>query len=169
MPLLALTVVAAAYSIGVFAWADAHTVAAGSNLAFYLLLIVNTYFSLLFTETTYRVRDTLDVALSIVLGACYLLLPWLVGDSVRFHCCLALFFGVAAIKYTSWLRLLDARFFLRRKITVNTCGAMLSAIVVSGIAMSGQRYSMEITVAALGIYAIANVWVLIVDPLYRDQ
>src|SRR5262245_28754476 len=81
------------------------------NLLYYLLVVLNSYFSLRFTEGTFAVRTPVDGAVNGVLGAGYAALPWAVHSSIWFHLGLAAFFAIAVVKYATWLAFIDSRFF----------------------------------------------------------
>lgn len=165
---LALTVGLAAYAVVVAFLRQFGDPASLFNLAFYLLLVLNTYFSVSFTEAAFGVRNVTDTAINALLMIGYLAAPWVMGDTMHFYLCIALFFCVAVIKYAVWLRILDAHFFLRRKIIANTCGALLGLLVI--LTLSGLDRAFDLTAAGVAcvLFAVANVWVLLIDPLYRE-
>ena len=162
---LAAVAVLAVYAVVVFATAGPHTLSAGLALGFYVLLVLNTYFSISFTEAVFRVRCLSDTAVNVPLIAAYLGLPWLALHPVWFFLTLAGFFGLAAVKYANWLTRIDASFFLRRKIIANTLGGLECLLVVAALHYySGNVWPIAL---ALILYAYGNIHTLLLDPLYR--
>ncbi|MCH7720496.1 MAG: hypothetical protein IH988_05830 [Planctomycetes bacterium] len=45
---------------------------------------------------------------------------------------------------------------------------MLSLLVVLTLSVLGSTFSLTAAGAACALYAGANVWVLLIDPLYRE-
>ncbi|MCH7701094.1 MAG: hypothetical protein IID37_05355 [Planctomycetes bacterium] len=165
---LALTVGLAGYAVVVTLLRRFDDAATVFNLAFFLLLTLNTYFSVSFTEAAFGVRNVVDAGINALLMIGYLAAPWAMGNTMHFFLCMGLFFCVAIIKYAAWLKILDARFFLRRKIIANACGAVLSLLVVLTLSVWGSTFNSPAAGAACALYAGANVWVLLIDPLYRE-
>jgi len=135
------------------------------NLLYYLLVVLNSYFSLRFTEETFAVRTPVDGAINGVLGAGYAALPWAVHSSIWFHLGLAAFFAIAVVKYATWLAFIDSRFFLRRKIAANSLAGLLSLAAVAATVAWGPAG--WIPLVALAMFGIGNLWALVLDPLYR--
>ena len=166
--MLALTVGLAAYAVVVTLLRRSDESATLFNLAFFLLLTLNTYFSMSFTEAAFGVRNVVDTGINALLMIGYLAAPWVMGNTMHFFLCMGLFFCVAIMKYAAWLKSLDAGFFLRRKIIANACGAMLSLLVISMISILNSTFDSAVAGGACALYAGANVWVLLIDPLYRE-
>jgi hypothetical protein len=164
---LAGTVVLAVYAGLIFAERGGRTPTAGLALGFYLLLVLNTYFSLAFTEAVYRVRCLSDIVINIPLVALYHGLPWLVVDASRFFLGMGVFFALAVVKYANWLGRIEGRFFLRRKIMANSLAGALCLLIVAGLELLEQPL-LPVAVG-FGIYAYGNVHTLMVDPLYREN
>lgn len=164
-PVLIGTVVLAVYAGAVFALGRPHSLVAGLNTVFYLLLVLNTYFSLSFTEASLPVRCPSDAAISTVLLVLYLALPWAVHHPLAFYLLVAVFFSLAVVKYANWLTRVEAGFFLRRKIIADSCGAAEGILAVGALALLDQP--LWITVVAVAAYAYGNLHTLLVDPLYR--
>ena len=137
------------------------------NAAFYLLLLLNTYFSVTFTEAACRVRCPSDVVVSVVLIVMYLVLPWSVHQPQWFFLLMAAFFCLAVVKYANWLTRVDAAFFLRRKIIANTLGAAESVAALAGLTLLDRPEL--VTLIALVLYAYGNLHTLLIDPLYRHE
>lgn len=176
---LALTAGLAGYAVVVTLLRRFDDAATLFNLAFFLLLTLNTYFSVSFTEAAFGVRNPLPLrrtwgqaGINALLMIGYLAAPWAMRNTMHFFLCMGLFFCVAIIKYAAWLNPgapgLDARFFLRRKIIANACGAVLSLLVVLTLSVWGSTLDLTAAGAACTLYAGANVWVLLIDPLYRE-
>lgn len=135
------------------------------NLGYYLLLVLNSYVSLRFTETAFAVRTRLDAAMNTILGAGYAVLPWAAGSAVWFHLGVAAFFAIAVVKYATWLGIVDSPVFLGRKIGANSLAGLVSLAAVAAIMWWGPAG--WIPLLALTVFAIGTLWVLVFDPLYR--
>ncbi len=166
-PVLAGVLVLAAYATAVFAFVGPRDADASFCLGFYLLLVLNSYFSISFTEAAFRVRCISDALINVPLVAAYLGLPWLLGSPLWFFMAMAFFFGLAAIKYTNWISRIQADFFRRRKITANTLASLECLLVLAALHFLDEpAWAVGI---AFGLYAYGNVHTLIVDPLYREN
>ncbi|HUU81962.1 MAG TPA: hypothetical protein VM243_00535 [Phycisphaerae bacterium] len=164
-PVLVGTLMLAVYAGAVLGLGRPHTPVAALNTAFYLLLLLNTYFSVSFTEAVFKVRCRSDAAVSTVLVGLYLALPWSVDVPSRFFLLMALFFSLAVVKYANWLTRIDAGFFLRRKIMANSCGAAMGILTAGALALWDRP--LWVTAIALAAYAYGNLHTLLLDPLYR--
>jgi len=147
-------------------WTQRGTIAT-ANLVFYLLLLLNTYFSMTFTEAAFRVRCPSDVAISLLLVALFIALPWTMDRATWFYLAMTLFFCAAVAKYTNWLTRVDASFFLRRKILINTSGIVLNFLATAGTIFTGEERLVVLTATVL--YAYGNLHTLVIDPLYRNR
>jgi hypothetical protein len=155
----------AAYSLVVFALRGPLQFGAGCAYAFYALLLLNTCFSVSFTEAAFGIRSPSDALINIPLVGMYLAFPWVVGQSLLFFFLMGVFFTTAMIKYANWLTMVEANYFLRRKIIANGCGAALSLVTAAAIATLAHD---DTTIAiATALYFYGNVHTLMIDPLYR--
>ena len=136
-------------------------------LGFHALLLVNTFYSVSFTEDRYAVRAISDGILSTPLGLAYFLFPWLVKDSTAFFLAMGLFFSLAAARYANWLNYIDASFFIRRKVIANSAGAILCIGTLLGLRYFDHQIAVLST--TLGLYTYGNIHTLAIDPLYRHK
>ena len=157
--------VLAVYALIVTVVLQASTPSTWPNLGYYLLLVLNSSVSLRFTEAAFAVRTPSEAVINTVLGLGYLVLPWAVGSTAWFHLAVAVFFVIAAVKYLGWLHIVEARSFLRRKIGANTLAGLLSLAAVGATIWWGPAGWIPLLVVM--VFALGNVWVLVVDPLYR--
>ena len=164
-PVLIGTIGLAVYAAAIFAMRRPHTLVGGLNTAFYLLLVLNTYFSVSFTEAALKVRCPSDAGISTVLVVLYLALPWAAHHPLAFYLLVALFFSLAVVKYANWLPRVEASFFLRRKIIANSCGAAEGIVAVAALALFDRP--LWVTAVAVAAYAYGNFHTLVLDPLYR--
>lgn len=158
---LAVTV----YGVLVACCSGPMTLASFLNLTFYVFLMLNTFFSVSFTESTYHLRCFSDEVLNVPLAGFYLAFPWLTRDTFWFHLCMSLFFSVAMMKYANWLSRLDANYFLRRKILANGFGCVLCGGGAAAMLLL-QRYELWALIGVIA-FGYANVHTLWLDPLYR--
>lgn len=164
-PVLAGVLGLAVYAVLAAAAGHSWSAATVLNTALYLLLLLNTYFSVSFTESALRMRCRSDAAISAVLLVLYLALPCTVHDPGRFYLLMALFFSLAVVKYANWLGRVEGDFFLRRKIIANSCGAA-GGILAVGVLILFDR-PLWVTVLAVAAYAYGSLHTLVLDPLYR--
>jgi|GEM_PF-6040827 len=138
------------------------------GFVFFLLLMLNTYVSLSFTDSVYRVRCLSDGVINLPLVAAYLALPWLVHKPFWFFLVLGAFFCIAMMRYANWITLVDGAFFLRRKIFANGLAGTLS-LVAAAASHILESHTAAIMLIATIIFAYANIHTLWLDPLYREK
>lgn len=157
----------ASYAVAVFIFRPPYTIVSAINLVFYLLLMLNTYFSVSFTESTYGLRCRSDDMINVPLVLLYLGLPWLTHTALWFCVAECAFFTIALIKYANWMQRLEANFFLRRKIIGNGLAALLGLAAVAALLVF-ERPTIVVGAATL-VFTYANVHTLWLDPLYREK
>lgn len=135
------------------------------NLGFYLILLVQTYYSLSFTEAAYRVRCPSDAIISVPLLGLYVVHPWLMARPFWFWLLMAAYFVCAVMKYANWVNRVDDRFFLRRKLLVNCLGVLMCVAITGWLAATTT--SLWATATGFALFAGATVYTLKIDPLYR--
>lgn len=161
----ATVIAVTAYGVLVSLSAGSLTAAASSNLVFFVLLMLNTYFSVTYTESKYHVRCLSDEVFNVPLAALYLAFPWLTRETFWFYLAMSIFFSLAMMKYANWLTRIEAGYFLRRKILANGFGCVLCGVGAAVVLIIG-----ETTPGAwMGVlvFGYANVHTLWIDPLYR--
>lgn len=133
-------------------------------VAFYVNLLVNTYFSVAcFTTLTPR-DDRRQQVLDAAIGGIYLVLPFSFANPERFALVTALLFGTSLIKYALLLDGFSDPPRLRRKLIANSCGLLSCLLVLVGI--KADYPSLTTTIWAAG-YVLVNIYLLKINPLYR--
>ena len=131
---------------------------------FFLILILNTYFSIRFFRPIYASTPH-QRALDVVLGITYLFLAGSIGRSVTFELLAVILFALATTKYILLIRTVNSQ-VVRRKIEIDILGCILCA---SALAASLSGYHSESAWTLTGVFAVANVYLLIVRPMYRTR
>ncbi len=165
-PVLAGVIILAAYSGILFLTILETTVETALVLSTYLWLLINTYFSVSYTDANFGIRCLSDTLLNIFLLGFYLGMPLLASTPLTYLFVLAFFFATASLKYSNWVSRIDAQAFLRRKVLVNVLVVHFSLIAVASLYFFKQEFL--VLVGAAVVYSYGNIHTLVVDPLYRD-
>jgi hypothetical protein len=132
------------------------------HLIFYLILLLNTFFSIRFFFPLIE-RDWKQLLVDGLLIAQYILLVYAIGAPIFFPFLLLIFFTTATLKYALALPGLHP-FVLRRKIIIDLLGVLLSAATLGGVLIG---YPLESTWGLVGVFALANAYLLLIRPMYR--
>lgn len=131
---------------------------------FYAILIVNTYPSVrLFSSIVPRESGKHALA-DVMLAVSYLFLAASLGQPIQFAVSATVMFLVAAGKYTLMLYDFPYPKLLQRKIRIDLLGALMCTGV---LAMMTLGYTLEASWTLAVLFALANVYVLGLKPLYR--
>lgn len=132
-------------------------------LIFYVLLIINTYFSVkLFAEVIPDLPS--QRAIDAILVVFYGVMAFSIGNAALFGFFLAVFFTIATMKYVLVLGIVSQPRLLKRKITADCLGILLGLAVVGGIMAGHETFSVW---GLAIIFSVANVCMFFVWPLYR--
>ncbi|KKT42140.1 MAG: hypothetical protein UW30_C0002G0051 [Candidatus Giovannonibacteria bacterium GW2011_GWA2_44_13b] len=133
-------------------------------LLYYLLLLVNTYFSIRFFAVITPVEKISQHTADILLGLCILLMSMNLNNALWFFMWATLLFMLATVKYALLLGAIPHPRLLKRKILVD-----LSGIVASAFALLGALFGYPSASAWVYtfLYLLANIYLMIVNPLYR--
>jgi hypothetical protein len=133
---------------------------------FYILLLINSYFSIKFFAKI--IPDIWPQRiLNTVLALFYVVLAYYLDDPIFFVLTLALFFALATLKYVQLLRIVKHQPHLfKSKITADCLGVVLSIVTLGGIIRGYLEQSLWMLVI---VFVIANVWTLLLFPLYRKD
>lgn len=130
---------------------------------FILLLLVNTYYSIIFFSSIHPAITLAQQCTDVTLGALYIMLICSGSDSIWFLTILTVLFITAALKYTMGLTKSSYQSFLERKIIVDLWGALITLIAL----VISLHYTMVLTMwVGTIVFAIANGYVLWYRPLY---
>jgi hypothetical protein len=149
-------------SFGVVGFFLAAPTASLSLVGYYAVLVVNTFFSVkVFAGLTPSniVQSIFDVTLALTYG----MLALSFDEPVRFYSAAFALFVIAIGKYSHLIWITNASPLLVRKISINALGALLAAA-----AFAGDYYGFSLTALAFFlVFSLANVYVLLVNPMYR--
>jgi hypothetical protein len=130
---------------------------------FYILLAINTYFSVDFFAKI--IPETLNQKIiDFVLIIFYIVMIFQINKPLYFSVILSLFFVVATIKYIDLLGILPQPKLLKRKIMADCLGGVLGLITLIGIIFGYIMLSLWFLVI---VFAIANIYLFFINPLYR--
>ncbi len=132
---------------------------------FYIILTVNTYFSIrCFADLVPR-GNKLQQAIDLVLAVLYLILAVNLGNQLSFIFMATLLFAVATLKYVLLLSsLIGYSAFLKRKIFIDNLGIIACILALGGVLFG---YSLLASWLWAGIFVIANIYLLFIKPMYN--
>lgn len=153
-------------AVGVFcAWVnltDWRT--AAMPLIFYVLLVVNTYFSVrCFSDFPFadaRSQKVVDAILVML----YVLLASQFSHVVAFLCVSVALFAVASMKYSLMLRVNEYLGFLRRKIILDILCTLACILALGGVLAGFTWVALP---ALVVVFVLGNIYVLIFSDIYR--
>jgi len=129
----------------------------------YAVLVVNTYFSIRFWGAL-QPNDFRQLLIDAVLVLAYLALAFSMGEPTYFSLAALCLFILAALKYVLMRGRTSYGAVVERKIRIDALGALSCAVLISGMLLG---YALEATwLFAIG-FAIANVYLLLIRPMYR--
>lgn len=131
---------------------------------FYLILLVNTYYSIkLFSSITPK-DNKLNNFFDILLGLVYVSMALHLNMPLHFVFLDLLLFIIATTKYTFLINKIDYLPLLKKKILVDLAGCMLCTLTLGGMILGYISYSSWFMAIVFGI---ANVILFLVWPLYK--
>jgi hypothetical protein len=130
---------------------------------FYATLVVNTYYSIRFFSRL-PPTDRNETVVDAILAVLYVALGLAVANPRLFTFLALVLFVCAIVKYARLRSLIDYPLTLRRKMLIDFLGAMLCAGAFAGT-LAG--YPVESVAAFAIVFAIANVYLLLIAPAYR--
>lgn len=133
----------------------------------YAMLLFNTYFSIRYFSSRQAARDYRQWISDAALVIIYLLLAFSLDDAMYFVGLTALLFVVATLKYVELFGHAPVHTPLRRKIRVDSLGIVVTT--VAALTMLWSTYDRIVTWVMIIFFIIANLDVLWVRPLYRDD
>jgi hypothetical protein len=134
-----------------------------AHVLFYSVITLNTFFSVrLFARI--QPENISQLLIDLVLVACYVALALSIGHPLAFAAAALGIFIAAPIKYILMRGLVPYPALLARKITIDLLGTALCASVL-GAALLG--YEVEAAWVFGAVFALANVYLLAIKPMYR--
>jgi hypothetical protein len=131
---------------------------------FYVILVINTYPSVRLFSSLIPIDDGKHALADFLLGGLFLFLPMTFGDPIQFTLCALVLFLGATGKYSLMLDELPHQRLLTRKIRIELLGVLMCASV---LALMNFGFVLSAAWALAIIFAIANVYVLVLRPLYK--
>lgn len=133
------------------------------ELLFYIVLVINTFFSIRFYAAMQpgTISQTLIDA---ALGLCYVALAVSFGHPLLFAFSALCLFIAAPPKYALMLGRVPHAALLRRKILIDTSGTVACAALLGSTLFGHSLFGMW---AFAIVFALANVYLLLIKPMYR--
>jgi hypothetical protein len=133
-------------------------------LIFYATLTLNTYPSVKLFSSITHMEDMTQRLLDLLVVIAYLTLAYAFGNPLLFFMANLFIFILAPLKYIHLLGRIPHSRLLKRKITIDLLGTLLAACVLAGALLGYATYSAW---ALASIFAIANLYWLLLNPMYR--
>jgi len=131
---------------------------------FFLILIVNTYFSIkLFAQLT-PMSDHVQNLMDALLVVLYALLAYGLRNALLFTSILTIVFVVATFKYVLLKRVIDHPRLLKNKTWIDATGVLMCLIAVCGTFFG---YEVLTSWFLAIVFGVANIFLLFVKPMYR--
>jgi hypothetical protein len=134
------------------------------HAVFYAVLVLNTYFSIRFFESL-QPKERDERAIDSTLVVLYLALAASMGAPLAFALVAVLLFAAATAKYVLLLPVMDRRDILIRKILIDGLGLALCLAMLLGTLLADPWWTAW---AAAIIFAVANLYLLAIRPMYAD-
>ncbi|MDO8562146.1 MAG: hypothetical protein Q7S05_05005 [bacterium] len=130
---------------------------------FYAVLVLNTFFSIRFYAKI-QPKNVSQATIDVILVLTYIVLGLSLGRPVAFVFAALCLFIAAPIKYMLMLGLIPYEALLKRKILIDSQGTALCALVLAGT-LAGYAFASAWAFAIL--FTLANVYLLLIRPMYR--
>jgi hypothetical protein len=134
------------------------------NALFYVVLVLNTYYSVRFFDDL-PPQDRDERLIDAVLAVAYVALAAAIGEPLLFALLSTLLFAAAVAKYALLLRVMHRRVLLRRKMAIDTLGGALCLATLGGTLFADPLVSAWVQAA---VFTLANVYFLGIQPMYVD-
>ena len=129
----------------------------------YALLVLNTYFSIRFWSAL-QPKDSRQLLIDSVLVVTYLALAFSMGEPTYFSFTAFALFALATVKYVLMRGRTSYEAVVERKTGIDALGALACAALTLGLFLG---YALEATwLFAIG-FTLANVYLLLIKPMYR--
>ena len=147
------------WALFVYDWRESFPLA-----VFYALLVINTYPSVRLFSSLVPQEDGKHALADILIAGVYLFLAASLGNPQQFALCATVLFLVAAAKYSLMLYDIPHPHLLERKIRADLLGALGCAMT---LATMNAGYTLYASWGLAALFAVANIYLLAVRPLYR--
>ena len=129
----------------------------------YTALVINTFFSIRFWAAL-QPNDVRQLLVDAVLIVAYLALAFSMGEPTYFAFTTFALFGLATVKYVLMRGCTSHGALVERKISLDALGALACALLILGMLLG---YALEATWFFAVGFTLANVYLLLVRPMYR--
>jgi hypothetical protein len=147
----------------IIAW---HNIAiAWAPMLFYAMLVWNDYYSIGYFSKIIPPNKMSQVAVDIALLILHFMSTLFFGNPFLFAISITVLFILAALKYAGDLPSVKNSRALYRKVKIDTLGALISALTLAGMFMG---YPWQTTVIWTGVFVCSSVYVILINPLYKD-
>lgn len=134
-------------------------------MLFYAMLVWNDYFSIKHFSTIIPPNKNSQVVIDTLLVGLHLLAAFFFTNPFLFTITMTILFILAVLKYAGDLPSVKNSRALFRKVKIDALGALISALALAGMFMG---YPWQATIIWTGIFVCASVYVIIINPLYKD-
>lgn len=133
------------------------------HLIIYAVLVANTFYSIRFWSAL-QPKDMRQTLIDGVLVLAYLALAFSMGEPVYFAFAAFALFALATFKYVLMRGRTSHEAIVERKTGIDALGALACAVLVLGMFLG---YPLEATWLFATGSALANVYLLLIRPMYR--
>ena len=148
----------------IIAWRD--LAVAWPPILFYAMLVWNDYYSVMHFSKIIPPNKTSQVLIDSTLVALHCVSIFFFADPFLFATAMIILFILAVLKYAGDLPSVKNSRALFRKVKIDALGALISSLALAGMLMG---YPWESTIVWTGIFVCASVYVICINPLYRDM
>jgi hypothetical protein len=134
-------------------------------MLFYAMLVWNDYYSINHFSKIIPPNKISQIFIDILLVAIHFVSVLLFGNPFLFTIAMTILFILAVLKYASDLPSVKNSRALYRKVKIDALGALISALALAGMLFG---YPWQSTIIWTGIFICASIYVIIVNPLYKD-
>jgi len=134
-------------------------------MLFYAMLVWNDYYSIEHFSKIIPPGKTSQVVIDTLLLTLHFVSVFFFGNPFLFTISMTVLFILAVIKYAGDLPSVKNSRALFRKIKIDALGALISALALAAMFMG---YPWQATIVWTAIFVGASVYVIIINPLYKD-
>ncbi len=131
---------------------------------FYITITINTYFSIRLFSSIVPHDNTKQNIIDALLFCLYIALAFDFNNPNIFVFLLCILFAIAIIKYTHLLGVITHIKLLKKKIIIDTLGALMALLSFFGIMYGSQTLSVWLLAI---VFLLANIILLVVKPMYK--
>jgi hypothetical protein len=134
-------------------------------ILFYAMLVWNDYYSIEHFSKIIPPGKTSQVVVDIVLLVLHFASTLFFANPFFFTIAMTILFILAVLKYAGDLPSVKNSRALYRKVKIDALGALISALALAGMFWG---YPWQSTIAWTVIFVCSSIYVIIINPLYRD-